>query len=512
MTPQPPLNVTPDEDFYRTHFPDLRETGETSLRQCQLVMIRMLKIFDFLCRRHDIPYWISDGTLLGAVRHQGFIPWDGDVDVSMLRADFARFVAEAAQELPADIFLQTPETDPFDTQRSQYKLRDRYSSYVAYERAYGGATPMHSGLMVDIWRYDLLPSKLVADLENLRHRQQWTREDQYDGYAAMYQFSAAHLFPLRQLLFEGSWLPVLNDWDGYLRFHYGDYMQLPPESKQHPHEGMADAFTPSNHPESLRWADANTQTASPKWPEFDSTIYEVAESPLSRTPLVLRRDTSDRAVFQQVFEYGNHAIELGLTPSTIVDCGAYTGLSPVYFANRYPHATIIAIEPESANFQLCLRNSEAYPQIKHVQAALWNENRELSLLDPRHAAYGYRVGATGEETAYQKLESVAGITAQKLMADWHLEQIDLLKVDIEGAEVEMFADAPCWIERVGVLIIELHERFRPGCEKAVYTAVVGFDWVAERGENLVFARNAWLPADAAQTGWIPLSEWMAQRQ
>src|SRR4051794_13117596 len=64
-------------------FPDNRERGETRLRQSQLAMLRMLKIFDYLCTKHEITYFLTGGTLLGAVRHQGFIPWDDDVDVGM---------------------------------------------------------------------------------------------------------------------------------------------------------------------------------------------------------------------------------------------------------------------------------------------------------------------------------------------------------------------------------------------------------------------------------------------
>ena len=60
-------------------YPDNRQEGETVLRQAQLVMLRMLKIIDYICRKHDISYWMCSGTLLGAVRHKGFIPWDDDL-------------------------------------------------------------------------------------------------------------------------------------------------------------------------------------------------------------------------------------------------------------------------------------------------------------------------------------------------------------------------------------------------------------------------------------------------
>src|SRR5215217_3158284 len=92
-------------------FPDEREKGETPLQQSQLVMLRMLKILDYLCTKHGIEYFLIGGTLLGAIRHKGFIPWDDDLDVGMTRANYEKFEQLAVAELPQDIFFQTPETD-----------------------------------------------------------------------------------------------------------------------------------------------------------------------------------------------------------------------------------------------------------------------------------------------------------------------------------------------------------------------------------------------------------------
>src|ERR687885_2300401 len=92
-------------------FPDNRETGETLIRQCQLVMLRMLKVVDYLCTKYNIQYFLTGGTMIGAVRHQGFIPWDDDLDIGMTRPEYEKFVRLAVPELPYDIFFQTPETD-----------------------------------------------------------------------------------------------------------------------------------------------------------------------------------------------------------------------------------------------------------------------------------------------------------------------------------------------------------------------------------------------------------------
>jgi lipopolysaccharide cholinephosphotransferase len=111
-------------------FPDNRREREeeTVLRQAQLVLLRMMKIIDYLCRKYDIKYWLCSGTLLGAVRHKGFIPWDDDLDICMQREDYERFLRIASEELPDDMMLQTRETDPhYHYLPLPCKVRDRKS-------------------------------------------------------------------------------------------------------------------------------------------------------------------------------------------------------------------------------------------------------------------------------------------------------------------------------------------------------------------------------------------------
>ena len=82
------------------------------LRQHQLRMLELLKVIDCICKKHDIPYWLSSGTLIGAARHKGFIPWDDDLDIEMMREDYLRLIKILPEELPDNLALQTHETDP----------------------------------------------------------------------------------------------------------------------------------------------------------------------------------------------------------------------------------------------------------------------------------------------------------------------------------------------------------------------------------------------------------------
>ena len=93
-------------------YPDNRQEGETVLRQAQLVMLRMLKIIDYICRKHDISYWMCSGTLLGAVRHKGFIPWDDDLDIGMPRADYDLLMSHSKEWLPKPYEAVCAENDP----------------------------------------------------------------------------------------------------------------------------------------------------------------------------------------------------------------------------------------------------------------------------------------------------------------------------------------------------------------------------------------------------------------
>src|SRR6478672_4842148 len=150
-------------------FPDVRESNVTRLRQSQLVMLRMLKILDYLCQKHEIQYFLVGGSLLGAVRHNGFIPWDDDLDVGMTRDNFEKFKQLAVPELPGDIFFQTPETDPeYPSGRIiEAKLRDKYST-LPISDVNRKLHKWHQGIMLDINVYDraFLPHNFFIYLLN----------------------------------------------------------------------------------------------------------------------------------------------------------------------------------------------------------------------------------------------------------------------------------------------------------------------------------------------------------
>lgn len=219
-------------------YPDHREAGATALRQCQLVMARMLKILDHICRSESISYWMTAGTLIGALRHGGMIPWDCDIDIAMTEEDSEAF-RRAAGQLPPDIFFQTQESDPAYRSDIMIKLRDRYSSYIEWGANNPDAT-WHNGLQVDIIIYR---RNGTGHLVNPFRQTEYRRDE---------------IFPLTRIPFEGALLSAPRDADSYIRRRYGDYMELPPIDARTPHEGAADAFTPCHHPEARPYPSVRT--------------------------------------------------------------------------------------------------------------------------------------------------------------------------------------------------------------------------------------------------------------
>lgn len=127
------------------------------LHNCQLIIAREIKR---LCDKHNIKYFIIAGTLLGAIRHGGFIPWDDDMDVGMLREDYEKFLKVAKTELGADFFLQTPETD------ENYGLpfaKILLNGTLLVEATAGSNAK--KGIFVDVFPFDVAPEN-EADREN----------------------------------------------------------------------------------------------------------------------------------------------------------------------------------------------------------------------------------------------------------------------------------------------------------------------------------------------------------
>jgi FkbM family methyltransferase len=205
-------------------------------------------------------------------------------------------------------------------------------------------------------------------------------------------------------------------------------------------------------------------------------------------PLRLRAGTSDAATFVQIFLRGDLDFPLDAEPRTIVDGGANIGLSALYLARRFPQARIIAVEFEASNFAQLLRNVARSPLIEPVHAGLWPTDGSVQVANAHAAKWAFFPTAGGRAGASH---GVRAVSISTLMSEHAIERIDLLKLDIEGSEWDLFADPQSrWLDRVGTLAIELHDALRPGAAERVLRAVSRRSFTLRvSGEYLVFGLN-----------------------
>lgn len=251
----------------------------TVLRKYQLTIVEMMKIVDKVCRKYDITYWIDSGTLLGAVRHKGFIPWDDDADICMPRKDYDKFISIIEKEFPKEIVYEYKGTDTWhqngiDIQPAFIKLY-YLDKFKAFDRSLKGE---FQGVFIDIFPVDSVDEnmcnkfmyKCISKLTRIKHKKPtlikdkirnslqsiglenlWIKRSEHldiIGKANYYVYGIETLFaeprymqkkddiyPLREINFEGCNFYAPNNIDNYLSKLYGNYMELPPEKDRLPH-------------------------------------------------------------------------------------------------------------------------------------------------------------------------------------------------------------------------------------------------------------------------------------
>ena len=243
-------------------------------REAQLRMVEMLKFLDRFCRDNHITYWIDSGTHLGAVRHGGFIPWDDDTDVCMLRKDYLRFVKLFGKKQFGDFVLQTHQTD-----RGYFRfwsvVRDLKTEYIHSDDLPCEQMLKYRGVQIDVfpiidrytnfslnfsknirWKvshyytaeasskyhlftrlYFFLGDKIVFPLFRMLYRK---KHEQliYDYGVGFYREHRHinHIFPLSKIKFENIEFNCPNAPMAYCELLYGkDFMEMPKEDSIYNH-------------------------------------------------------------------------------------------------------------------------------------------------------------------------------------------------------------------------------------------------------------------------------------
>lgn len=268
--------------------PDNRLEGDTEIRQAQLVMLGLLKHFDKICKDHNLTYWLDGGNLIGAVRHKGFIPWDDDLDVSMPREDYDKFLNLPKEAFPSYIY--------HDKREEYMRLRDRYSKRIDEGC---DADKEFNAIYMDIFpvkKYHYMRKVLArvrmcippytppsiknaktiskkikrlgatilyyvltyTGLQFIIRALSFIGPKKYWGYdltrPVHYHFADEWIFPLTELQFEDQCFPVPGKYHEFLKYNFGNYMQLPPESERNHHNNKSILVTtPCNHIEALDW-------------------------------------------------------------------------------------------------------------------------------------------------------------------------------------------------------------------------------------------------------------------
>ena len=253
--------------------PAIDVTDPYGIRDTQIRLLEILKEIDLFCRENDIQYSIDGGTLLGAVRHQGFIPWDDDADIMMDRENYKRFLELAKDKLPEELEIigdtwvkrVTRKDNPHKAEEED--CIDLFIwDHVPEQK--GKRTVKHlllkilQGMLkkdVDYTQYSTINkirvfvTHAMGKLFTTQRKQKWYEQvsqwgnreqtSQSNIYNSFYRLISGFTYDSRimdefdEIRFEDTRLMATREADGYLTAYYGDYMKLPPEEERIPVHG-----------------------------------------------------------------------------------------------------------------------------------------------------------------------------------------------------------------------------------------------------------------------------------
>ena len=211
-------------------------------------------------------------------------------------------------------------------------------------------------------------------------------------------------------------------------------------------------------------------------------------SSLRNISLHLRSNSPDIHVAYSSFvmnEYSNLPIS---KPSIIIDVGAHIGTTAISLSNIYPSAKIISLEPDPYNFQLLQLNTASIPNILPINSALSAHDGYIQLHARHTGSWGNTI-VSQPSTDLSKSLRIHSISIPTLMKRYNITHIDLLKIDVEGGEVEILNSSGPWIDSVESILVELHDYILPGCTETFNEATKNFKFHLEHGEKMMAIRS-----------------------
>lgn len=245
---------------------------QEKIRQVQCRLLVMAKSIKNILDFHDIPYFITYGTLLGAVRHEGFIPWDDDLDLYLFADSYDRAMYVLEEELPTDYFLESEKTEPLYFHAWAH-VKD-LNTIAECELFPQDGSYSHKGISIDLYKMHKMKEKDIKRFhleEHIAYLQRRCDKGLLDGikfqqkmkelqdallvlekedtscirvsdtevYVGLFAdwdvLSQQELFPLKEYKFEDTNFKGPNNAHGFLERWYGNYMQFPPMKERRPH-------------------------------------------------------------------------------------------------------------------------------------------------------------------------------------------------------------------------------------------------------------------------------------
>ena len=258
------------------------EYEKISLEEAKSIMLLILKEVDRICKENDINYWLISGTLLGAIRHKGFIPWDDDIDIAMLREDFEKFKEIAKLKIKEDFYLEAFDLEDI-FKGMPLKIRAKDTIYI---EKWDNKNSKKKGIFIDVFPFDrfslnkkelkkelfpkylyqlktmrfwvkgltiknilkaivivilkLIPNKYVIYLNKKYYLKSLLMKNNVligFGYGLTWRrvYNYWDIFPLKKAEFEKSYFPIPNNYDKVLKISFGNYMVVPDEKDRRNH-------------------------------------------------------------------------------------------------------------------------------------------------------------------------------------------------------------------------------------------------------------------------------------
>lgn len=222
----------------------------------------------------------------------------------------------------------------------------------------------------------------------------------------------------------------------------------------------------------------------------ETAVYRLRPKGLS-FDLFARADSSDLHVFHQMFIENEYAPIADLSNvGLVIDCGANVGYSSAWFLAQFPQSFVVAVEPDSGNFQMLTKNLAGQnTRSTLIRAAIWSQTAPLVI-----AQSPYRDGSDWSRQVrlcrLGEIGDVQGISVLSILETSGYDRISVLKMDIEGAEAVVFQDKPDWLEKVDAIVIELHDdSYFGNATGPFYRAIDNCGFAVSRNGELTICRR-----------------------